>query len=351
MTTAPVTASAAVRAAASAVRSGVTYAGLSARGITARLAAMIVAAVGTGVDVALTAYSTLEFTVGRGVSASRLVIAFKGPGADSGTERSGSSGSAAVKVVAVIKRSALGVVTAAVVKWVSTVPVEAPMAPSPAVAAIPADTEADSEGKVRAAKPDSWVWIPSRPRYDGITVNQPWIVGRNINHSGIGGLNVDVRTLIGDNLLRRVLQIAGSLGFAAHDLNGVHHILLLVVVGVAERRGPGKILVHVSQDRGKCGERLDAWIPGLLVDGLTEVITLQIGIGLHPAIGLDHFIGESGGRQYLRDQRIGIERYGRNQALQLLGTLLRVSRRLLVVLRWRRSLIVLRWRRSLIVLR
>jgi hypothetical protein len=46
------------------------------------------------------------------------------------------------------------------------------------------------------------------------------------------------------------LESAGVSRFAAHYLHGIHHILLLVVVRVAKRGRPGKILVHISQNRG-----------------------------------------------------------------------------------------------------
>jgi hypothetical protein len=39
--------------------------------------------------------------------------------------------------------------------------------------------------------------------------------------------------LIGYVLLRRGLQIAGLLRTLAHHLHGIHHVLLLVVVGVS----------------------------------------------------------------------------------------------------------------------
>ena len=124
-----------------------------------------------------------------------------------------------------------------------------------------------------------------------------------------------VRTLRLHSLLRRVFQIAGLLRFLAHHLNRVHHILLLVVVSVAQRGRPGNILVHISQHGGKCGERFHAGIPGLLVHGLRQGVALQIGVGLQPAVRFDDFCGESGCSQNLRDQRIRIQRDGRDELL------------------------------------
>jgi hypothetical protein len=48
-------------------------------------------------------------------------------------------------------------------------------------------------------------------------------------------LNDDSRALRGNSLLRRGFQIAGILCPLAHHLNGIHYILLLVVVSVAQR--------------------------------------------------------------------------------------------------------------------
>ncbi len=143
--------------------------------------------------------------------------------------------STTVEGVAVIKRSALGEVPAAVINRVSATPIESPMTPTPPKAAVPTDSEAESEAEVRAAKPDSGIWIPSRPRHDGTSVNQPGIIGGDVNDIGISRLNGDVIVLTARiyGLLRRGLKIARCTRASAHHLHRIHHILLLVVVGVA----------------------------------------------------------------------------------------------------------------------
>ena len=125
-----------------------------------------------------------------------------------------------------------------------------------------------------------------------------------------------------------VLRLPACLRPLAHHLYGIHHILLLVVVGVAQRGRPGEVLVHISQDGWKCSERLDARVPGLLVHSLTQSVALQIRMRLHPSVGLDDLLGKRGRRQDLRHKRIRIQRNRRYQLLQLLGSLLRVGRRL-----------------------
>jgi hypothetical protein len=75
--------------------------------------------------------------------------------------------------------------------------------------------------------------------------------------------------LIRYGLLWSGLKIPGILRAPAHHLDGIHHVLLLIVIGVAQRRRPGQVFVHISKDGWKCGERLYARVPGLLVHSLT----------------------------------------------------------------------------------
>src|SRR5580692_8584892 len=147
-------------------------------------------------------------------------------------------------------------------------PVKSPTAPTPSEAAKPSDSEADAEGKVGSSKPNSRIGVPARPRNDRRTVNQPRIIGWDVNDVGFGGFNYDVRVFLLYLLLRRVFEIAGLLGAPTHHLHSVHYVLLLVVVGVAEGRRPGKILVHIPDDRGKRGQGFNAGIPRLRVDFL-----------------------------------------------------------------------------------
>src|SRR5208283_1755628 len=215
---------------------------------------MAVAAEGTGADAALTA--------GFSVASSRLPVSVERPGRCAGTVvhstacshvpgpvprvdagvnsartavNSAAPACSSVVVAPVIKRAASGVVPAAVIPCVSVMPIESPMAPAPAKAAVPADSEADSEIEIRAAKPNSRIRIPSRPSHDGIAVNQPRVIGRDVNYIGISGLNVNVWAIVPYDFLRSSLEAAGLFRFMAHHLHRVHHILLLIVISVAER--------------------------------------------------------------------------------------------------------------------
>src|SRR5258708_2873200 len=107
------------------------------------------------------------------------------------------------------------------------------MNPAPSKNSEPTDSEADSERKVRSLSPDAGIRVPPRPRQDGISVNQPWIVRGDVDDLGGSRLNDDRRALRLYRLLRSALKIAGLLGSLAHHLDGIHPIRLLVVIGGA----------------------------------------------------------------------------------------------------------------------
>src|SRR5208282_451167 len=255
---------------------------------------MVVAAIGARLDA--------FFPAGCSVSSRSLGVSFERPGGCARTvggssARAGfpagrpvpcfaSVNSAAVVGVPVIKRPARRVVPGVVISCVMVMPIESPMTPAPSKTSIPSDSEADSPREVRPAKPDSGIWVPPRPRHYRTAVHHPRVICWDVNDVGAGRFNGDRRILLRYGLLRRALKIAGFFRSLAHHLHGVHHILFLVVVGVAERRRPREVLVHISEDGGKCSERLDARVPRLLVHSLTQSFALQIRMRLHPSVGL-----------------------------------------------------------------
>src|SRR5579863_10252810 len=202
-------------------------AGVSARRKAPGLSPAVVTTEGaTGADTALTARWSVP-------SRSRAV-SVEGSGHCARTVINSGTRPSPVKSVPVVKYAAARVVPGAAINWISAVPIEAPMAPAPSKAAEPADSEADPERKVRTAKPDSGVRVPPRPCHDGISVNQPGIVRRDVNNFGVARHNIDVvRAIRTHGLLRRALKIAGLLCLPAHHLHSIHHILLLVVIGIA----------------------------------------------------------------------------------------------------------------------
>jgi hypothetical protein len=138
-----------------------------------------------------------------------------------------------VEVVPVIESVAPRVVPVVVVNDVSVMPIASPMMPAPSIASEPTNSEAGSEREVGAVKPDSGIRVPPRPLRDGISVNHPRIISRDVNVIGASRLNDDRRVLRGYGLLRCGLKITGLLCPLAHHLYCIHHILLLVVVGVS----------------------------------------------------------------------------------------------------------------------
>src|SRR6266436_2077525 len=141
--------------------------------------------------------------------------------------------STSIVVVAVIKRVAPGAVPLVIMNYDPVMPIGAPMMPAPAITSEVADSEADTKRQVRAAIPDSGIRIPPRPRHDWTAVNHPRIIRGDVNDFWASRLNDDRRVLRRYGLLGRAGKIARFLRPLAHHLYGVHHILLLIVVGVA----------------------------------------------------------------------------------------------------------------------
>src|ERR1039458_1548231 len=205
------------------------HTGASARRGASRLSATLVAAECARTDAALPARC--------GVSSCRPGVSVESPAGCAGTGvrsaalavksaadvRSAASGavrpalhvpgyaplaSSSVVAVPVVKRVAAGVVPAAAVHPVSATPVESPVVPAPTKTAVPANPEPHSEREVRAAKPDSGIRIPSRPRHYRSSINRPRIVRGDVNLIWVGRRNADVRVLRRHGLLRRGLKIA-----------------------------------------------------------------------------------------------------------------------------------------------
>src|SRR6266403_1422845 len=146
--------------------------------------------------------------------------------------------STSVVVVPVVKRAAPRVVPVVVISYGPVMPVRSPMTPAPPISAVEADSEADSVRRVQPAIPDSGIFVPSRPRLYGTSVNHPWIIFGDVDDFGVSRLDDDARVFGRYGLLVRILKIARFLCALAHHLYGIHHVLFLVVVSVAERRRP-----------------------------------------------------------------------------------------------------------------
>src|SRR5271157_230364 len=245
---------AATRSSATAAsRCSATDAGLSPCRIALRLSALL--------DVAEGARAGAALTAGCRVSSRRLPVSVEGSGRCAGTVGNSAARTptgvgkptartpASVDVAAVgnsaaraptpvdaapvIKRVAPGVVPAAAKSCISVAPIESPVIPPPSKTPEETDSKTHPKRQVGAAIPNAGIRIPSRPRHNGISVNHPRIICGDVNDLGVSRLNADRRVLVCYDLLRRGLKITGFFRPLAHHLYGIHHILLLVVVGVA----------------------------------------------------------------------------------------------------------------------
>jgi hypothetical protein len=130
-------------------------------------------------------------------------------------------------------------------------------------------------------------------------------------------------TLAFDNLRLYFLllvrfQVAVALGLLAHALHGVHHIALLRKEGVAQVGGPLNVVGQSLDQVGEARQRLHAWIPGLLSNGIGKSLVFQILVFLKPLLELDDFerIGRSS--QNLGEHRVRVKCDGRDQGVELI---------------------------------
>lgn len=156
---------------------------------------------------------------------------------------------------------------------------------------------------------------------------------RRLDHGGAGidRLQVCRRRVVlrcrgaRDAQLVVVLESARRRCALAHDLDGVHHVGRIVVVGLAECLGPRDVAGHLVQHRAECGERLDARIPRLLVGRVSERTALERSVLREPAMRGGDLVRIGGAGQDLRHQLVGIQRDGSDELVELLGRRRRVG--------------------------
>src|SRR6266702_1843952 len=115
-------------------------------------------------------------------------------------------------------------------------PVRASVMPSPSISAEEPQFEACTKIKSGAVDEESWIRIPSRPDCYRTPIHEPRIVFREVNDFRIYGLNNDGLILIRYSFLRGRFQVSCVRRFLAHYLDGVHQVLLLVEICVAQGR-------------------------------------------------------------------------------------------------------------------
>ena len=201
-------------------------------------------------------------------------------------------------------------------------PVVMPVGPPPE---RHAHDDADAEGEEAAHDPSRRVVVVRRiGRIGPRAVDDQRIIGRHVDHAGLGRLDADDRCLPGrrglqgDDLLRRGGERALGLGPRAETLDRLHQLLALPQGRVAQLLGPRKLLVHHAEDLGERDEGLHAVVPVLGGQRLVQGLAGEAGIGLDESRGHDHLERIGGRHQHLRQERVGVERDRRGDLLQLL---------------------------------
>lgn len=203
-------------------------------------------------------------------------------------------------------------VDAAMKKEPSAGPVETPRSPAPAESGPGTDAETKTPSEIWSTAPKTPPRVKTGPNSNGIAVDHRGIVYGHVNNLRPRGLNDDALILIGHGLLRRGAEISRGLRFLPHELDCVQHIGLLILIGVAQRLRPRKILVHIGKHGRELRERFHAGVPIFLIDFCRQVSAFQIGIGLKKVLGVFDFVWIRGAGQDLRHERVGIKRDGRH---------------------------------------
>ncbi len=187
-------------------------------------------------------------------------------------------------------------------------PSETPSVPSPAEAEERPQRKANAERNVRSAESNSPPRIEPRPQAYGISVHIRRVVSGHIHHIRVSRLDVYIRTILVHALLRRSPQITRVVSLVPHVLDRLRHVILLVLIGLSQLRGPRQIPVQVRQHAGKFHQGLHAGIPILLFRLLGQIFSLQLRVvPHHPVRFYDlRWIRRRG--QYLRHERVGIQR-------------------------------------------
>src|SRR5208282_2022981 len=203
-----------------------------------------------------------------GSSSRRFISAIRTPASERSaiSSRASEAWPPAIIGAAIEKCRATRVVGRSVEEYSVVMPVHSPSMPSPAEPEKRSDRESDSKVEPRSAPPNARNVNPVGPRCNRISVHCPRIVRRNVNNLRIGGLDIDLAVFILHVKLLRGLQIAGFLRSLPHLLHGLHYIILLVEISVTEFRRPSEILAEVGQHGRILHDRLDAWVPRLLID-------------------------------------------------------------------------------------
>ncbi len=168
---------------------------------------------------------------------------------------------------------------------------------------------------------------PARVGHKQPSPDAPRIVIGNVNQIRIDRHNLDHAGVHNHTLLRSRNQRIRLLRLQSHGLDSVHDVAGLVVIGVAELRGPGGVLGEIIEDGGELNQTLDGRVPIHGVRPGRALIRGQSHVLVQPGIGRSHLVRIRGSSQYLSDQRVWIESNRGHQLIQLHRVQLNVRRR------------------------
>jgi hypothetical protein len=124
-----------------------------------------------------------------------------------------------------------------------------------------------------------------------------------------------------DSLLGSCFQGAGTFSPGAHGLDAIHQFFRLIDERIAKVAGPGNVIIHLLDDLGNSGDRLDVRIPGLGIE-VCDIVGVSYEAG-----GLDNFQWISRRGQEDGDDRVGIKRNGGYEFFEVRGAALGRGRR------------------------
>src|SRR5882762_686783 len=199
----------------------------------------------------------------------------------------------------------------------AAMPVISPMAPAPSKSSEVPKSKSNAERQSDAAPKNALHRIPAWIGDDRSAIYKPRIIGRHINRFRISRFDDDCVSLRRYPLLFIAIQVASLLSVLTHLLNSIGHVLRVVGVGLAQRRTPRQILVHVLEHGRKLRQRLYARIPILFVYFFGQVFAFEVRMPLHPPIRLNDLRWIRRSRKNLSNERIRIQRNRRHQLLQL----------------------------------
>src|SRR5713101_558674 len=102
----------------------------------------------------------------------------------------------AIEGIVIGEDSTVGYVGVVVEKDAVAVPVISPVVPAPAKPAKEANAKAEATRNSRSGKVQSWIPIPVWPNADGLSIDEPGIVFRNVNHLRVGWFDHDSLSLL-----------------------------------------------------------------------------------------------------------------------------------------------------------